>query len=237
MTPATHVVTGAIAGSRFRNLGAALAAAFALHFALDAIYHFEAFYELSVPGGWTYEYAMLALFGSLAALGVPVMIWLWRRDRQVWSFACYAILMCAVAFEPHWRWKLALSALLTTFWLAICRSAEIRRWVLCGFVSYLPDALKQPLPRFGELHDAVHYRADRELGDWVSLLGQGRWKIDLNARIFDPYYRTGYAIEILIEAAILFGCLYWLVRRVSAPAVTLPDNQGEAVEEESLIGE
>jgi len=236
MTPATHIVTGALFGTRFRNLGVALAAAFALHFALDAIYHFEAFYELSVPGRWTYAQTMLVLSVGVGLLAAPVLIWLWRRDRRVWFFACYALIACSLAFEPRWYARLALGGLISVFWMAISNS-ETRRWILCGFASYLPDCLKQPLPALGELHDAVHYRANLELGDWVSLLGQGRWKIHVNQRVFDPYYRTGYTLEIMLEAAILFGCLYWLTTRNRARVAVAAVGPPQAAREEtSVIG-
>lgn len=222
MTPATHAAVAAVVASRFRSLGIALAASFALHFVLDAIYHFEAFYQLSVPGKWSYEYTMLALFGALAVLGAPAMMWMWRRSRLVFSFGCYAFLMCALPFEPHRVWRLVWAALLSGIWLVLSPTAQVRRWVICAFAAYLPDCLRTLSPLLGRLHQASHYRAEVELGDWVSLLGAGRWKIDVNARIFDPWYQIGYGLEILLEAAILFGSLYWVARKPDRQQDCLP---------------
>ncbi|HZS51417.1 MAG TPA: hypothetical protein VFA54_11180 [Bryobacterales bacterium] len=235
MTPATHVVAGAAAAARFRNAGAALAAAFLLHFFLDAVYHFEAFYELSVPAQWSYSYTMFMLFGGLLLLGAPVFVHLARHDPAVSSFGCYALLMCALAFEPKWDWKLFWGAMLSAFWLLITRAPEPRKWILCGFVSYLPDCLKKPIPLLARLHDAAHYRSDLDLGDWVSLLGRGRWRIPVNDRIFDPYYQAGYVLEILLEAVILFGCLYWLSRGRAAATDHPAGRQSDAIAEGSLI--
>lgn len=235
MTPATHAAVAAVVATRFRNLALAVVLAFGLHFALDAVYHFEAFYELSVAGGWSYERAMVALFGGLSLLVAPVLVWLWRRNRQVWWLACYALLLCLVAFEPLPLWRLAWAALLSLLWWLLSPSMLARRWVLCSFAAYLPDCLKRISPALAWLHDAIHYNSDLELGDWVSLLARGRWKIDPNVRIFDPYYQIGYALEILLEAAILFGCLYWLVRRLSVADLPAVHYQRDPVDEGSLV--
>ncbi|HYM10123.1 MAG TPA: hypothetical protein VEU62_05310 [Bryobacterales bacterium] len=235
MTPATHAAVAALVATRFRNLALAVVLAFGLHFVLDAVYHFEAFYELSVAGAWSYERAMVALFGGLGLLAAPVFVWLWRKNRQVWWFACYAFLLCLVAFEPLPAWRLGWATLLSLLWWLLSPNALGRRWVLCSFVAYLPDCLKKIIPAMGWLHDATHYNSELELGDWVSLLARGRWKINPNARIFDLYYQIGYSLEILLEAAILFGCLYWLVRRLSVADLPAVDNQRNPVDERSLV--
>ncbi len=213
MTPATHAAFGAVASSRCRNLGLALAVSFASHFLLDAVYHFEAFYALSVLGRWPLEQTMLGLFAGLAVLAVPVVLWLLRRHRPVGIFACYGLAMSLLAFAPG-RWtRLGWGVLITVLWYASVRVPPIRRWVLCGFFAYLPDIAKPWIPPLDWLHDWFHYEPELDLGDWVSLLVSGRWRIYINYRIFDPYYRIGYVLEVLLEGAILFGCLYWLARR------------------------
>jgi hypothetical protein len=218
MTPATHAAAAAAAASRCRNVAAATAIAFAVHFFLDAIYHFEAFYELSVPAGWTYQRTMLVLFGGLAALGLPFLVWLWWKNRAVWGFACYAFLMCGLAFEPHPVLRLAWGVILALIWCVLSPAADVRRWVIFGFIGYLPDCLKGSVPLLCRLHDAMHYQSGVDLGDWISLLVRGRWRLNLNSRIYDAYYETGYALEILLEAAILLGSLYWLLRKQSGAA-------------------
>jgi hypothetical protein len=212
MTPATHVAVAAVVAGRIRSLGWALAACFGLHFALDFIYHFEQFFPLSVPGGWSYEKAMQALFAGLAAVTAPATLWALRRRPQAQFLAGYALLMCALPFETATRWRLIWAVLLTAAWWLLSPSADSRRWVLCGFASYLPDALRHWWPPLKKLHDAFHYTGSISMGDWVSLWARGRWNVGPNDRIYDPYYQIGYVIEILMEGAIFFGALYLLAR-------------------------
>src|SRR5262249_29636673 len=208
----------AVVASRIRNLFLALTAAFALHFVVDAIYHFEAAYQISVPGKWSIDQTMLVLFGGLAAFATPLMIWIARSSRKTALFGLYALLLGAVVLDPAPRWRLLWAALLTALWLVAVPDNLSRRWVLCGFVAYLPDILKKFSPVLARLHDLTHFGGELDLGDWLSLLARGKWRIDVNARAFDPYYQIGYALEFLMEATILFGALFWLAKR--SPNVT-----------------
>ncbi len=217
MIPATHAAVAAVVASRVRNLPLALTAAFALHFVMDGIYHFESVYQVSVPGKWSEEQTMLVLFGGLAALATPLMIWIGRMSRRAGLFGLYALLMGAVALDPAPRWRLVWAALLTALWLAATPDTLGRRWILCGFAAYLPDTLKTVLPAVARLHELTHYSPNLDLGDWLSLLARGKWRIDVNARVFDPYYQIGYALEFLIEATLLFGPLFWLAKRNPNP--------------------
>ena len=212
MTPATHAAFGAVASSRCHNLGLALAVSFASHFLLDAVYHFEAFYALSVLGRWPLQRTMLVLFAGLAVLAVPVALWLLRRNRPVGIFACYGLAMSLLPFFPGQWTRLGWGVLITALWYASTRVPLVRRWVLCGFFADLPDIIRLWIPPVDWLHEWFHYDPALDLGDWVSLLVTGRWRIYINYRIFDPYYRIGYILEVLLEGAILFGCLYWLAR-------------------------
>ena len=235
MIPATHAAAGAAATNRFRNVALALIVSFGLHYVLDALYHFEGFYELSVPGGWTYERTMFILFTALIPLAAPIAAWLWWKNRQVGWFACYAFLLSMIAFEPSPAWRLIWAGLLSAGWWLVARTSALKRWALCGLAAYLPDCLKGPIPALGWLHEAMHHRPELDLGDWVSLLVRGRWRIPLNSRAFDPYYQIGYAIEILFEAAILFGCLYLLVRWSVADLAAVHHQRG-AVDKRSFVG-
>ncbi len=113
VTPATHVAVAAAVGTQFRQVAAALAVSFGLHFVLDFFFHFEGFFPLSVPGGWTYERAMLWLFVGLGALVVPALLWALWKKRMVGLFGGYALLMCLLPFENVARWRLLWSALLS----------------------------------------------------------------------------------------------------------------------------
>ena len=235
MIPATHAAAGAAVTNRFRSVALALIVSFGLHYVLDALYHFEGFYELSVPGGWTYERTMFILFTALIPLAAPIAAWLWWKNRQVGWFACYAFLLSMIAFEPLHSWRLVWAGLLSAGWWLGARTPVLKRWVLCGLAAYLPDCLKDAFPALGQLHDVTHHRPGLDLGDWVSLLGRGRWRIPLNSRASDPYYQIGYAIAILLEAAILFGSLYFLARRSVADLAAVNHQRG-AVDKGSFVG-
>ena len=212
MTPATHAAVAAVIAGRFRSLPVAVALSFGMHFVLDAAYHFEAVYPVSVPGRWSYQRTMVSLYAGFILAGVPVLVWIWRKNPQVWLFGCYAFLMCILAFEPLPWWRLLWASLLALIWCLATPAAAARRWAVCAFAAYLPDCLKRLSLPFARLHDAAHYRSGLDLGDWVSLLVRGRWKLNVNSLGSDPYYLAGYALEVGLEMTILFACLYWLVR-------------------------
>ncbi|MBI3693827.1 MAG: hypothetical protein HY238_03165 [Acidobacteria bacterium] len=222
MTAATHAAVAAVIAGRFRSLAVALALSFGTHFVLDAIYHFEAVYPVSVPAHWSYERTMVSLYAGMLLAGAPVLVWIRRKSRQVCLFACYAFFMSALAFEPLPLWRLLWAALLTLIWCLVTPTAAARRWAVCTFAAYLPDCLKRLSPAFARFHDAAHYSPGLDLGDWVSLLGRGRWKLNVNTLGSDPYYLTGYAVEVVLEMAILCGCLWWLVRNHSLSVTDLP---------------
>ena len=213
-----------------------MAAAFGLHFVCDFFYHFEAFYPLSVLGRWDLERTMFGLFVVLAVLGAPIVFWIVRRDRQTGLFALYSFLLSLLPFDPNLDRRVLWAVLLSALWLALPRLPEMRRWIPCALAAYLPDLIRHWIPALREFHEWVHYDSELDVGDWVSLLVTGRWQLHVNLRIFDPFYRIGYALEILFEAALLFGCLYWLSRR-SVTDLSPVHHQADPVHEGSLVRE
>lgn len=212
-------------------------AAFVLHFVGDFFYHFEAFYPLSVLGRWDLDRTMFGLFVALAVLAVPVALWIVRRDRVTALFVLYGFLLSLVPFDPSLNRRVVSAVALSVLWLALFRNAETRRWVLCAVAAYLPDLLRHWSPALRWFHELIHYNSQLDLGDWVSLAVRGRWRVYINDRIFDPCYQIGYALEILLEAAILVGCLWWLTRRRSVTNLPPVDHQADPVHEGSLVGE
>lgn len=237
LTPATHAAVAAVVACRVRRLPVALAAAFGLHFVCDFFYHFEAFYPLSVLGRWGLERTMFGLFVMLAVLGAPIVLWTARRDRQTGLFALYSFLLSLIPFDPNLDRRVVWAVALSVLWLTLTRHAEMRRWIPCAVAAYLPDLIRHWIPALRWFHEWVHYDSQLDAGDWVSLLGSGRWRIGVNDRIFDPFYQAGYALEILFEAAVLFGCLYWLTRRPSVTDLSPVHDQANPVHEGSLVGE
>lgn len=237
LTPATHAAVAAVVACRVRRLPVALAAAFGLHFVCDFFYHFEAFYPLSVLGRWDLERTMLGLFVVLAVLGAPIVVWIARRDRQAALFALYSFLLSVLPFDPNLDRRVLGAVVLSVLWLALTRLPEMRRWTLCALAAYLPDLIRHWSNALRQFHEWVHYDSELDLGDWVSLLVRGRWRIGINDRIFDRSYQAGYALEILFEAALLFGCLYWLTRRRSVTDLSPVHDQANPVHEGSLVRE
>ncbi len=68
------------------------------------------------------------------------------------------------------------------------------------------------------------------------MLARGYRYVKPNDVIYDPYYQVGYALEILLEAAVLFGSFYWLAKRAPSMA-DLPavDHQRSAIDERSPV--
>ena len=237
VTPATHAAVSAALARRIPSLPAALAVSFALHFLLDFVFHFEGFFPLSVPGRWTSEGAMGALFAALAAVAVPVTLWITRGNRAAQAFAGYALLMCLGPFEPATRWRLLWAILISAAAWTFSPADQGRRWVLCGLAGYLPDGLRHWIAPLDRLHGMAHYDGSMPLGAWLSLVVRGYWRVKPNDVIYDPYYQAGYAMEILLEAAALLAALWWLARPAASVA-DLPavDHQRRAVDERGAVG-
>ncbi len=207
MTPATHAAVAALVSTRCRNLGVALGASFGLHFLADALYHFEAFYPLSVAARSTSDESMWLIFLVLAMPAVVLTVWLARRDLQVGSFAAFGLALSMVPFDPSPARRIVWALVTGGFWWVLSRNSALRRWVLCGFFGYLPDLVRRLVPPLNRFHEWTHYETRLDLGDWISLIGRGRWQIAINDRIWDPYYQAGYALQLALEAVILFGSL------------------------------
>jgi hypothetical protein len=179
---------------------------------------------------------MLGLFAVLAILGTPVVIWLARRDPATGWFAGYGLLLSALPFDPSDARRLLLATVVTGLWWLLFRRPEMRRWTLCGFFAYLPDLIKHFLDPLMVVHEFFHNDPSVGLADWISLLVRGRWKIEINDRIFDPWYQVGYGLEILLEGSILFTSLYLLTRRTRPAGLAPVHDQNRPVHERSLVG-
>lgn len=196
--------------TRFRSLGAAAAISFGLHFLLDFVNHFEAFYPLSLVFKQpTYEAARLLVSLPLAAMAALASAWLLRKHRPVRRFAFFALALCPLPFEMEVRWGLVWLVLLSALGWAVSEG-EGRRWVVCALAACLPDALRHWLPPIQRLHNLFHYQ-DVTLGDWASLLGRGTWRQPPWVQAADPYYWAGWGVELLLEGALLAGAFYLLV--------------------------
>jgi hypothetical protein len=209
MTPATHAAVGAAISGAVPRLWLAIPAAFASHFLLDAIFHFEAFYPLSRAIGTSHDEAfVIALLGAAAAM-VPAVWWVARKDRELAIYCVYLLALVFLWVEEDQTARLAMVLAVTAGVLGFSRSARIRRWTICGFAAVLPDLIRKLVPTMARFHNWVHVSDDRGLGDLTYRLLVNAPPLFVGDRFANPAYLLGYFLEIVIEAAILLAALWW----------------------------
>jgi hypothetical protein len=212
MTPATHAAVGAAISGAVPRLWLAIPAAFASHFLLDAIFHFEAFYPLSRAIGTSHDEAFaLALLAAAAAM-IPAVWWVARKDRELAIFCVYLLVLVFLRVEEDEVTRPAMVLAVTSGILGFSRSARIRRWTVCGFSAVLPDLIRTLLPPVAQFHNWLHVSDDRGLGDFAYRLLVNGPPLFVGARFGSPAYLLGYFLEIVIEAAILLAALWWAGR-------------------------
>jgi len=212
MTPATHAAVGAAAARAVPRLWIALPLAFFSHFVCDAIYHFEAFYPLSQKLGTTHNQAMLIAFAGVGAALAPFLWAVVRGSRDLMWFTAYLAAITALRLETASGARLAGNLALAGAVLGLSRSEALWRWVICGLAANLPDLLRDWIGPLDRLHVWAHYDGYHDLGDWLYRLFRGGPSLFAGRRFDDPAYVLGYFLEIVIEAAILLGCLYYAGR-------------------------
>lgn len=210
MTPATHAAVGAAISGVVPRLWVAIPAAFASHFLLDAIFHFEAFYPLSRAIGTSHQQAFI--FGSLAAAAVmlPAMWWVARKDRELAMYCGYLVALLLLRVEEDELPRLAMVLALTGLVAGITRSARIRRWTVCGLAAVLPDLIRKLVPGLTPIHEWMHVPDDGGLGDIAYRLLVNGPPLFVGERFGNPAYLLGYFLEIVIEGAILVAALWWM---------------------------
>ena len=105
MAPTTHAAVGAAIAHLCPRLRLAVPLAFASHFLLDSIFHFEAFYPLSQVLGTTHDEAFWITALVMAAILVPSMAWIGRESHDVRIVALYTVATSAALLvdEPIYR--------------------------------------------------------------------------------------------------------------------------------------
>lgn len=209
MTPATHAAVGAAISGAVPRLWLAIPAAFASHFLLDAIFHFEAFYPLSRAIGTSHDEAFVIALLAAAAAMVPAVWCVARRDRELAIFCVYLLALVFMRVEEDEIARLAMVLAVSCGVLAFSRSARIRRWTICGFAAVLPDLIRKLLVPVAQLHNWVHIPDDRGLGDLTYRLLVNAPPLFVGDRFENPAYLLGYFLEIVIEAAILLSAVWW----------------------------
>lgn len=212
MSPATHAVLGAAIAGSTRRIWLAVPLAFLSHFLCDAIFHFEAFYPLSRTLGTTHDRATVLTF-VVIGLAVAPVLWLFaRRNGTLVGFYVYVgAAMAAFAFDD-WRQRAAAGLLLAGLAFLV-GGARTGPWVAGAFAAQLPDLIRQGVEPLNHLHVFMHYTGTVDLGERLYRLFERKSDLNFDVRFENPYYLTGYLIEVLVEVGIGLGSVYYLSRR------------------------
>ena len=213
MTPLTHAAVGTLIFQklRIRKLGPlgwvlGLLLALASHYLLDAIPHFEN------VGPLKYYMGGMLIFVGLGGLGVIVSVLLLRRNREAgWIFLILSLWVALGNPEyPLLRLTTALLGLGFLAWKS--RQAKAVGCLLAGMLAVAPDLMPATTTAMERLHLVFHYRVD-----WATRLhrafGGAPVPAHWQARLQDPYFLMGYALQLVVEAIIFFGALYLLSRQ------------------------
>jgi len=223
MTPATHAAVGALIAVKLRRPGYVLPAAFVSHFLLDFIFHFEGFYPLGYRLGIGHENASILTFVIVGLCLTPVIVGLSRGCREIAVFSLFMLAQTLLVADPTWLPRFTLGALFTALAYWYRRDSPHWLWYPAGWFANLPDTFKRAGEWFGDVHAAIHYDGPRNLGDWLYRLTHDGASVEIPFRFEDPYYITGYGLELAGELTILIAALVWIRRRVTPEPAALSD--------------
>jgi len=224
MTPLTHAVVGTAIFHHLRRpwagrLGWVLAfpLAFASHYLLDAIPHFEDLGPLMLRfrnSPW--------MFFGLALIGSGLSAHLLRRNRQagvLWLTLCVGIGLAGI---PVPLIRLAAALALLGYIAYRIRKADAVGYLLAGMLAFAADLIPGTWSAASAFHNRMHYQLD--WGTYLYLEFQS-WPPPWNwlSRIQNPYFLTGYGLELLVEAVIFLAAFSVFFRlRLEPKAQTEP---------------
>ena len=215
MSPAAHAAVGAALAGRIPRLAVSLPLAFLSHMAMDAVWHFEAFYPLArwldVSRGEAFWAAAIVLGGLTA----PPMLWLARKDKDLFLFLGLAVSWCVTMRIPGWERKAVLSAAALLLYLALTRSKKALIWSLGATAAAWPDILKFVSYPFYRFHSWAHYSSGSDLGRMINQALGGE-AMFIWERFTSIGYVIGYGLEAAIEATLLLGGLWVMARQADA---------------------
>ncbi|MBI4442006.1 MAG: hypothetical protein HY649_01370 [Acidobacteria bacterium] len=210
MTPLTHAAVGAVIFQKLRirklgplGWGLAFLLALASHYLLDAIPHFEEIGQLRYYGGG------LIVFVGLGFIGVIFSVLLLRRNREAGCIWLVLSVWVALGNPAHPLLRLT-TAIVGLAWLAWrTRRAEAVGCLMAGMLAVAPDLTPAATSMMERLHSFFHYQVDWGTLVHLAVLGTATPAGGKN-HLEDPYFLTGYALELLFEGFIFFGALYLL---------------------------
>ena len=213
MTPLTHAAVGAAIYQQLRKPRwprwvwlTAFPLAFMSHYALDAIPHFEGTMPILKP---MEKVLVMLAFGLLGAVLAMFMLRWNRETGRIWL-----ILAFWIGLGPYTSFLLRLLtaalALVVAAW-----TSDRWRWdrrssmayLLAAMAAIAPDLIPASVRSMHDFHASMHY-----YWDWATLLhraySHGPIPHGLRARLHDPYYLLGYALELAVEGVIFFTAFY-----------------------------
>lgn len=213
MAPTTHAAVGAAIAHLCPRLGIAVPIAFASHFLLDSIFHFEAFFPLSQLLGTTHDEAFWFMGLVMAVILVPAMAWIGRKNHEVRIMALYCFASSAALLIDGPLFRLAAMFCLTVGAWSLIRTPNVVLWLAAAFAATSPDVLKDLHKPFDRFHSFMHYEGADDLGYWLTRLFSLPEPDWFGARATKWPYLTGYAVEIAVETALMLGGLWLLTKR------------------------
>jgi len=186
-----------------------LALAYASHFLMDAIPHFEDVGPLVRSPG------RISIFLALGFVGAGLAFPLWRLRREaglLWLVLSVWIGLGNNAY-PQLRMATALAAMCLILWKQ--KSWTAVGCLLAGMLAAMPDLI--PFPFEHSFHDGMHYKVGWGTRLYVTL-AQSPLPLPWLGRLRNPYYLMGYGAELIVEGALFWGSLYLFTAPAPKPA-------------------
>ncbi len=210
MTPLTHAAAGIVIyqklRSRFPRYGWALALplAFASHFLLDAIPHFEDVGSLKSPG-------RVPIFLGLGLIGAGFALFLRRWNREAALIWLLLSLWIGVGSHAYPLLRVLTAALGLAYFAWKSKQWAAVGYLAGGMLATVADLIPLTISRMDNFHDVIHYQIG--WGERLYLFFSEnpiplRWR----ERVQNPYFLAGYGLELLLEGVIFFGALYLFSR-------------------------
>jgi hypothetical protein len=206
MTPLTHAVVGTALFHHLRRPWAgrlawvlAFPLAFASHYLLDAIPHFEDLGPLL-----QFRYSPWVFLG-LALVGSGLAGYLYRRNRQaglLWLMLCGGIGLAAIP-DPLAR---ILAALALLGYVAYrTRQAVAVGYLLAGILAIAADWMPRSWTSAVAFHNRMHAHLDWGTALYIKYEPSPVPVLSWADRVENPYFLAGYGLEILVEALIFLA--------------------------------
>ena len=210
MTPLTHAAAGTVIyqklRSRFPRYGwtLALPLAFASHFLLDAIPHFEDVGLMKSPG-------RVPIFLGLGLIGAGFALLLRRWNREVALIWLLLSLWIGVGSYSYPLLRVLTASLGLAYIVWKSKQWNSVGYLAGGMLATVADLVPLTISRMEQVHDAIHYRTG--WGERLYLFfSESPVSLSWRERVQNPYFLAGYGLELLVEGVIFFGALYLLSR-------------------------